>query len=126
VNRTVVIRVGPAEQARRELKEDLAAITAGDRLKERREIWFPSLAQLASVLTEGRLALLQLIHEKHPASVARLARLAGRSEKSTAADLQTLADVGLLKLVSARGGQRPVARYDRIHLAGDITLGRAA
>jgi predicted transcriptional regulator len=52
--------------------------------------------------------------------------LAGRSEKSTAADLQTLADVGLVKLVSARGGQRPVARYDRIHLAGDITLGRAA
>jgi predicted transcriptional regulator len=126
VNRTVVIRVGPAQQARRELKQDLAAITAGHRLKERREIWFPNLAQLASVLTEERLALLQLIPEKHPASVARLARLAGRSEKATAADVQTLAEVGLIKFVSVRGVERPIARYDRIHLAGDITLGHAA
>ena len=126
MNRTVVIRVGPAEQARRDLKADLAAITAGDRMKERREIWFPSLAQLAAVLTEERLELLQVVHDRRPASIARLAQLAGRSQESTAADLQTLAGVGLIELVSARGGQRPVARYDSIHLAGDITLGRAA
>ena len=126
MNRTVVIRGGPAEQARRELKADLAAITAGDRLKARREIWFPSLAQLAAVLTEERLELLQVVHDRRPASIARLAQLAGRSQESTAADLQTLAGVGLIELVSARGGQRPVARYDSIHLAGDITLGRAA
>ena len=126
MNRTVVIRAGPVEQARRELQQDLAAILGSEPVKRRREIWFPSLAPLASVLTERRLEFLRLVHEKRPTTIARLARLAGRGEKSTEADLQTLAGVGLVKLVRARGGQRPVAQYDRIHLTGDIALSRVA
>jgi predicted transcriptional regulator len=126
VKRTVVIRVGPVEQSRRELKGELAAIVRGEPVGSRREIWFPNLAQLAAVLTESRLELLRLIHEKHPASVARLARSAGCAKKSIEADLQALADVGLVKLVVAGRLVRPLAQYDRIQLAGDIAVGRAA
>lgn len=126
MKRTVVIRVGPVEQSRRELKGELAAIMRGEPVGSRREIWFPNLTQLAAVLTERRLELLRLIHEKHPASIARLARSAGRAMKSIDADLQALADVGLVKLVVVGKLVRPLAQYDRIHLAGDIALGRAA
>lgn len=126
MHRTVVIRVGPVAQVRRELKEDLAGIVRGARVRHRREIWFPSLAQLASVLTERRLELVRLIHRARPRSVAHLARLAGRSTKPVEADLRALEKVGLVKLVPAGTVRRPVAEYDRIQLWGDIAIARAA
>ena len=126
MSRTVVIRVGPVDQARRELKADLAAITRGERVRRRREIWFASLAELAAILTERRLALLRLMYQKQPRSMAQLARLADRGVKGVEADVRALAQTGLVKLVATRTGQRPVAGFDRIHLAGDIALARAA
>lgn len=126
MSRTVVLRIGSVAQARRELKEDLETIVSGERVRHRREIWFTSLAQLASVLTERRLELLRLIHRKHPRSVAHLARFARRGARSTEADLRALAQLGLVQLVSAGAVQRPVAGYDRIHLAADIAIARAA
>jgi predicted transcriptional regulator len=126
VNRTVVIRVGSVAQARRELREDLAALVRGARVRHRREIWFASLAQAARTLTERRLELLQLICRRRPRSTADLARAVGRPVKSVEADIRVLVQLGLVKLVGTRIGERPVAQYDRIHLAGDIAVARAA
>lgn len=126
MNRTVVIRIGPAEEPRRELKADLAAMMAGEQVRRRREIWFPSLEQLASVLTNKRLELLRLIHRRRPQSVMQLARLAKRGVRAVECDLRILARAGLVKVIETGTTKRPVAGYDRIHLAGDIPIARAA
>jgi predicted transcriptional regulator len=126
VSRTVVIRVGSVEQARRELKAALTAIVEGERVHQRREIWFATLGQLASVLSERRLEVLRLVHRKRPRSLGQLARLAGRRAEPVRADVRALAEAGLVKLVGVGAAQRPVAAYDRIHLAGDIALARDA
>jgi len=126
VSRTIVIRVGPVEQARRELVEDLDAMTRRRRVRRRREIWFASLAAAAATLTDRRLALLRVICEKRPRSTVQLARLAGRGQRAVDADVGVLVRLGLVELVSERAWQRPVARFDRIQLAGDLTIARVA
>jgi len=126
VNRTIIIRVGPVEQARREFKEDLAVATKGRRLRRRREIWFANLGEAAKTLTDQRLALLRLVCQEQPRSIAGLARLAHRSPTRVAADLRVLVRVGLVQLVGEGDTQRPVAVCDRIQLAGDLALPRAA
>ena len=126
MSRTVVIRVGPVEQARREFKEDVATLERGGRVRRQREIWFANLNDAAKALSERRLALLRLLCQKRPRSEADLARLAGRSLRSVVTDLRALARVGLVEIVANGRHQRPVAAYDRIHLAGDIPLVRVA
>ena len=126
MSRTVVIRVGPVEQARREFKEDVATLERGGRVRRQREIWFANLNDAAKALSERRLALLRLLCQKQPRSEADLARLAGRSLRSVVTDLRALSRVGLVEMVANGRHQRPVAAYDRIHLAGDIALVRVA
>jgi predicted transcriptional regulator len=126
VSRTVVIRVGTVQQVRRELGLSLAAIERGEPVRRTREIWFATLDQVAALLTGPRLELLRLVHQERPRSVAHLVRLAKRGAPAIEEDLQLLATAGLLKIVTKGRAKRPVAGYDRIHLAGDITIGRAA
>jgi predicted transcriptional regulator len=123
VTATLVIRVGSVEEARRELREDLVTIARGGRVRRRRELWFPSLSEAAAALTDRRLGLLRLIADRQPRSTAQLARLARRPSRSVTSDLQALARIGLVRLVA---GDRPVAVYRRIRLAGDIALARDA
>ena len=76
MSRTVVIRVGPVEQARREFKEDVATLERGGRVRRQREIWFANLHDAAKALSERRLALLRLLCQKRPRSEADLAQRA--------------------------------------------------
>jgi predicted transcriptional regulator len=101
---------------------DVLAITRGQRVRHRREIWFASLAQAASTLNERRLHLLSLVSRDKPRSVADLARLARRPIKGVETDVRLLADLGLLQLAPEGTRQRPVATFERIHLSGDIPL----
>ncbi len=126
MGRTVVIRVGPVEQARRELREDLSALERGARVHRRREIWFANLNDAAKALSERRLMLLRLLCQKRPQSEADLARLAGRSVRGVGIDLRALVRVGLVEMITNGKHPRPVAVYDRIQLAADIALMRAA
>jgi predicted transcriptional regulator len=126
VTRTIVIRVRPVEQARRELVDDLDAITRRSRVRRRREIWFASLAAAAAALTDRRLALLQIICEKRPRSTAQLAQLTRRGQRGVDADVGVLVRLGLVELIGEGARQRPVARFDRIQLAGDLTIARVA
>jgi len=126
VSRTVVIRVGTAEQVRRELQQHWGALQRGERTHQPREIWFSSIAQLATVLTEKRLELLRLIRRRRPRSVSHLASLAQRAVKAVERDVQALERAALVRLVGSGKTRRPVASCDRIHLAGDIDIARAA
>jgi predicted transcriptional regulator len=126
VSRTIVIRVGTAEQARKELKGTLTGIVRGTWVKQRREIWFPSLARAAAILSEQRLVLLRIIAQRRPRSIPEIARLAGRPAKDVQSDLRVLTGAGLVDLVGTGAKQRPVAAFDRLQLAGDIDIARAA
>jgi predicted transcriptional regulator len=121
-----VIRVGTIQRARRELREDLATLERGERVRRPREIWFSTLNDAAKTLSERRLDLLRLLHQKRPHSEVELARLAKRSLKSVTSDVRALGRVGLVEIITNGDERRLVATYDHIHVAGDIALARAA
>jgi predicted transcriptional regulator len=62
------------------------------------EIWFPSLASLAAVLSDDNRRLLRLINEKQPKSLTELAELSGRKVPNLSRTLRLMADYGLVSL----------------------------
>ncbi len=61
-------------------------------------IWFPSLASLAAVLSDDNRRLLRLIYEKQPKSLTELAELSGRKVPNLSRTLRLMADYGLVSL----------------------------
>ena len=61
-------------------------------------LYFTSLEELRQVLTDKRLELLRLIHQKRPRSIKELATLAKRDFKNVSEDVHLLARLGLLDL----------------------------
>ena len=57
------------------------------------------LPDIVGVLTPGNMALMRLIANKSPATVAELAEMADRAPHEVARDLQDLARVGFVRLV---------------------------
>ncbi|WP_454825730.1 HVO_A0114 family putative DNA-binding protein [Paraburkholderia xenovorans] len=62
------------------------------------QVWFPSLASLAAVLSDDNRRLLRLIHEKQPKSLTELAELSGRKVPNLSRTLKMMADYGLVSL----------------------------
>jgi predicted transcriptional regulator len=58
------------------------------------------VVQKRELLTDHRLALLRVIRKERPASVAELARLAGRTPEAVKADLEVLARAGAVTFES--------------------------
>jgi hypothetical protein len=77
-------------------------------------------------LAERRVVLLQIFSQRGTRSTAELTRLAGRPAKEVQSDLRVLVGTGLVELVGTGAEQRPVAAFDRLQLAGDIDIARAA
>ena len=73
------------------------------REKEAQRI-FENLDAVRAVLTEKRLALLGLVRERAPKSVAELARMAKRDFKSIYRDVEALRELGLIKVAGTRRG----------------------
>ena len=74
--------------ARGELKREKGAPT----------VWFTSLESLAKVLSAKNQALLELIAEEKPGSLAELEELSGRAKSNLSRTLKTMARYGLVEL----------------------------
>lgn len=74
------------------------------------KIWFPSIKSFASVFSEENRALLKVISNHHPESLAELERLTGRRVNNLSRTLKLMARYGCVRLEKGKsnGGRAPI------------------
>ena len=102
--KTIRVRIKSVDDALADAIGVMRAIQAKKRVKKRRAEYFESLEAVRAALTEKRLALLRLIRERKPESVAELARIAKRDFKAIYRDVEVLRELGLIKVADTRRG----------------------
>lgn len=74
-------------------------------------VWFTSMRSLAEVLSDENRALLKVISETHPESIAELATATGRSPGNLSRTLKTMSNYGLVEMQALSMRRvRPVAK----------------
>jgi predicted transcriptional regulator len=81
------------------------------------KVWFTSAEAFARVLSDRNRALLQIIAESAPESLAQLAELTGRQKSNLSRTLKTMARYGFVRLDRGpRSSVIPSVPYERISL----------
>ena len=111
------LRVGIASYE--QMKARTLAIARGDYrpASDEPKVWFRSSESFARVLSDRNRALLGVIAESTPESLARLAELTGRKKSNLSRTLKTMERYGFVQLSrGARGSVVPRVPYQRILL----------
>ena len=111
------LRVGIASYE--QMKARTLAIARGELRPAAGEpkVWFRSAESFARVLSDRNRALLEIIAESTPKSLARLAELTGRKKSNLSRTLKTMERYGFVQLSrGARGSVIPRVPYQRISL----------
>lgn len=99
------------------MKASTLAIVQGKRKLQEPKIWFTSIESFAKVLSDRNRALLNLIMEAQPDSLAELAVLSGRAKSNLSRTLHTMERYGLVQLKRKAGGKiQPRVLYTDIKL----------
>ena len=104
--KTIVVGVMPQEQ----IRARAIAIAKGDYKPKAGEpkIWFTSMKSVAEVLRDQNRALLKVIRETNPDSMAVLAKATGRQPGNLSRTLKTMSRYGLVDLLREKSHVRPV------------------
>jgi predicted transcriptional regulator len=110
-----------------EMKARTMAIARGEQRLRRDapKIWFTSMERFARSLSDRNRALLALIAEAKPGSLAELATLSGRAKSNLSRTLKTMARL----TASSNYGKARAARSGRVpytDIALDVPLGAGA
>jgi predicted transcriptional regulator len=111
------LRVGIASYE--QMKARTLAIARGEYVPAAGEprVWFRSAESFARVLSDRNRALLGVIAESTPESLARLAELTGRKKSNLSRTLKTMERYGFVQLSRGpRGSVIPRVLYQRISL----------
>lgn len=112
------ITIGIMPQAR--IRARMLAIAKGEYKPKPGEpkIWFTSMRSVAEVLSDDNRALLQMIRETRPESLAELAQRTGRQPGNLSRTLKKMADYGLVEMKSGAGGRklRPVVKAEEFRI----------
>ncbi len=106
--KTIVIGVMPQEK----IRARAIAIAKGEYRPKAGEpkIWFTSMKSVAEVLSDQNRALLKVIRETNPDSMAVLARITGRQPSNLSRTLKTMSRYGLVDLQREKTHIRPVVK----------------
>lgn len=107
---TLQIHIGGLSDSAARVRAAVARFEAGETVAEA-HLAFESWQGLAAVLSDARLALLRRVHGAGATDLPTLARALGREEGAVRADVDALADAGLLD--RAADGTLTVG-YDRL------------
>lgn len=91
---------------------------------ERRSIVARTPEDVAKILTNERIRLLQVIREKKPESISELARLLNRSQSNVSNDVKYLEGIGLLEFEEKKGPvlqKKPIVNYDAVRIIVDLS-----
>lgn len=116
------LRIGIATYE--DMKARTLAIARGEVAVARDEpkLWFTSIESLARVLSDKNRALLSLIIEQQPSSLAELGSLSGRAKSNLSRTLKNMARFGLVVLTKGKSGTViPSVPYGKINL--DLQIG---
>jgi len=104
--KTITIGVMPQAQ----IRARAIAIAKGEYKPKAGEpkIWFTSMKSVAEVLSDQNRALLKVIRETNPDSMAVLAKTTGRQPGNLSRTLKTMSRYGLVELQRERTHVRPV------------------
>ena len=81
------------------------------------KVWFTSMRSLAEVLSDENRALLKVISDEHPDSIAALALSTGRSPGNLSRTLKTMSNYGLVEMQQVNLRQmRPVAKATELRI----------
>jgi predicted transcriptional regulator len=108
-----------------EMKARTMAVARGELRPSKGDptVWFTSLESLAKILSGRNRALLELIAERKPASLAELEALSGRAKSNLSRTLRTMERYGLVELsVGEHHRLIPRVPYDRIRF--EVPLSR--
>src|SRR5438094_102854 len=105
---TCIIGVMPQKQ----IRERALAIARGDYKPKPGEpkVWFTSMKSVAEVLSDSNRALLKVIRETEPQSVAELAKATGRQRSNLSRTLKTMSRYGLVDLRREKKSIRPIVK----------------
>jgi predicted transcriptional regulator len=95
------------------------ALESGKRVKLDKGIYFDSIDDMRSVLTNNRLLILKAIRKHRPKSVYELAKHLRRDLKNVNQDLRLLSDIGLVTLEATEMDRKrliPLVDYKKIVL----------
>jgi predicted transcriptional regulator len=102
--KTIRVRIKSVDDALDDAIGVMRAIEAKRKVGRQHGEYFETLEAVRAALTETRLALLRLIRERKPKSVAELARIAKRDFKAVYRDVDALRDLGLIQVAARRRG----------------------
>ena len=102
----IVIGIMPQEK----IRERMLAIAKGAYKPgpDEPKVWFTSMKSLAEVLSDENRALLAIIQESQPASIAGLAAITGRKPSNLSRTLKTMSHYGIVEMRRENRQVRPI------------------
>ena len=113
---TLYIRVESAEKAHDRISKRLGEIDAGADVEDHFELILTSKRELARVLSEKNMELIETIAAHEPTSMRETARLVGRNIADVSTNLNELESLGVIKFDQDGRSKRPVIWYDDINV----------
>ncbi|WP_412177663.1 helix-turn-helix domain-containing protein [Pandoraea pnomenusa] len=106
--KSIAIGIMPQEK----IRARVLAIARGEYKPKSSEpkVWFTSMKSLAEVLSDDNRALLHVIMETKPQSIAELAQATGRKPSNLSRTLKTMSNYGIVDLKREKNFIRPVAK----------------
>lgn len=92
--------------------------------KQKTQIMARTPEDIAKILTSERIRLLQMIREKKPESISKLAHLLDRSQSNVSNDIKYLEGIGLLELEVKNDPimhKKPLVNYDAVRITVDLS-----
>ena len=120
--KTIRVRIKSVDDALDDAIGVMRAIEAKKKVGRQHGEYFETLEAVRAALTETRLALLRLIRERKPKSVAELARIAKRDFKAVYRDVDALRDLGLIQVAARRRGAASPLRSDTTEIVLRIAV----
>lgn len=104
--------------AQEQMRQRVLAIASGQYKPGPQEpkVWFTSMKSLAEVLSDDNRALLRVIAQTQPGSIAELAQATGRKPGNLSRTLKTMANYGIVELQRHRNLVRPIARATQFQI----------
>jgi len=113
------IGIKKLEESLQDFAETWKDIGAGRKVKKDEGLYFESIDDMRSVLTNNRLLIVKAIRERKPKSVYELSKILGRDLKNVNQDLKLLEEIGLVTLEKTKTDRKsiiPHVDYTKIML----------